>query len=152
MRSKRVALLFASLLLSLVSASALAWTPVPVKDDPLVRMPGTQPGQITLEGPGRCLNCHADYNHSVEPGFNWKGSMMAQASRDFIFWTCQTVAAQDAIWAVGTPNATDICARCHFPIGWLEGRSDPTNNSLMTGDTTPSSKTPSTAFRKAATG
>jgi hypothetical protein len=60
--------------------------------------------------------------------------MMAQASRDFIFWTCQTVAAQDAIWAVGTPNATDICARCHFPIGWLEGRSDPTNNSLMTGD------------------
>jgi hypothetical protein len=105
-----------------------------VKDDPLVRMPGTQPGQITLEGPGRCLNCHADYNHSVEPGFNWKGSMMAQASRDFIYWTCQTVAAQDAIWAVGTPNATDICARCHFPIGWLEGRSDPTNNSLMTGD------------------
>jgi len=60
--------------------------------------------------------------------------MMAQASRDFIYWTCQTVAAQDAIWAVGNPNATDICARCHFPIGWLEGRSDPTNNSLMRGD------------------
>jgi hypothetical protein len=97
-------------------------------------MPGTQPGQITLEGPGRCLNCHADYNHSIEPGFNWKGSMMAQASRDFLYWTCQTVAAQDAIWAVGNPNATDICARCHFPIGWLEGRSDPTNNSLMRGD------------------
>jgi hypothetical protein len=122
------------MLLALPFFGAHAWTLKAVKDDPLVRMPGTQPGQITLEGPGRCLNCHADYNHSVEPGFNWKGSMMAQASRDFLYWTCQTVAAQDAIWAVGNPNATDICARCHFPIGWLEGRSDPTNNSLMRGD------------------
>ena len=127
-------LLLAFSFLYLGSGQAFSWTSTPVSEDPLVRMPGTQPGQITLEGPGRCLNCHADYNHSVEPGFNWKGSMMAQASRDFIYWTCQTVAAQDAIWAVGNPNATDICARCHFPIGWLEGRSDPTNNSLMRGD------------------
>ncbi len=26
-----------------------------------------------------------------------------------------------------------FCERCHFPQGWLEGRSDPTNASLMTG-------------------
>ena len=110
-----------------------AWTAVPVVDDPLVRMPGTQPGQVSLESPGRCLNCHGDYDPAVEPGFNWKGSMMAQASRDFLFWSCLTVAAQDSIWAVGTPNATDICERCHFPEGWLEGRSDPTNASLMIG-------------------
>ena len=76
-----------------------------------------------------CLNCHDGYDAAVEPGSHWKGSMMAQASRDFLFWSCMTVAAQDSIWAVGTPNATDICERCHFPIGWLEGRSDPTNNS-----------------------
>ncbi len=113
---------------------AYAWISLPVETDPLVRMPGTQPNQVTLEGPGRCLNCHADYNLSVEPGFNWKGSMMAQASRDFLFWSCMTVAAQDSIWAVDRPNATDICLRCHFPIGWLEGRSDPTNASLMRGD------------------
>ncbi|MGD8397219.1 MAG: multiheme c-type cytochrome [Anaerolineae bacterium] len=112
---------------------AYAWAPVPVEDDPLVRMPGTQPGQVALESPGRCLNCHAGYNTEVEPGFNWKGSMMAQASRDFLFWACMTVAGQDSIWAVGTPNAVDICERCHFPKGWLEGRSDPTNASLMTG-------------------
>ena len=43
------------------------------------------------------------------------------------------MAAQDSIWAVGTPNAVDICERCHFPKGWLEGRSDPTNASAMTG-------------------
>ena len=96
-------------------------------------MPGTQPGQVSLEAPNRCLNCHAGYDPAVEPGFNWQGSMMAQSARDFLFWSCLTVGAQDSLWAVGTPNATDICVRCHFPKGWLEGRSDPTNASLMTG-------------------
>jgi hypothetical protein len=110
-----------------------AWSPVPVKDDPLVRMPGTQPGQVTLESPNRCLNCHAGYNEAVEPGFNWQGSMMAQSARDFLYFSCLAVAAQDSIWAIGTPNATDLCIRCHFPKGWLEGRSDPTNASAMTG-------------------
>jgi hypothetical protein len=110
-----------------------AWTPVAVEDDPLVRMPGTQPGQVSLEAPTRCLNCHAGYDQAAEPGFNWKGSMMAQAARDFLFWACMTVAGQDSIWAVGTPNAVDICERCHFPKGWLEGRSDPPNASAMTG-------------------
>ncbi|MCG6947372.1 MAG: hypothetical protein LJE93_00440, partial [Acidobacteria bacterium] len=116
-----------------LGAAVYAWSPVSVVDDPLVRMPGTQPGQVALENPTRCLNCHAGYDPAVEPGFNWKGSMMAQSARDFLFWSCMTVAAQDSIWAVGTPNATDICERCHFPKGWLEGRSDPTNASLMTG-------------------
>jgi len=105
-----------------------------VADDALVRMPGTQPNSGTnLEGPNRCLNCHDGYDPAVEVGSHWKGSMMAQAARDFLFWSCVAVAAQDSIWAVGRPNATDICLRCHFPKGWLEGRSDPTNASLMTG-------------------
>jgi len=125
--------IFTLVLLLASGAIAYAWTAVPVVDDPLVRMPGTQPNQVALQAPTRCLNCHAGYDTAVEPGFNWKGSMMAQASRDFLFWACMTVGAQDSIWALGTPNATDICERCHFPKGWLEGRSDPTNASLMTG-------------------
>lgn len=135
MSHKRALILFV-LLLVLIYATvyiAQAWTPKAVINDELVRMPGTQPGQVSLEASGRCLNCHSDYNQTVEPGFNWMGSMMAQAARDFLFWSCMTVSAQDAIWAVGTPNATDICERCHFPKGWLEGRSDPTNASLMNG-------------------
>jgi hypothetical protein len=106
---------------------------IPVKDDPLVRMPGTQPGQVSLESPNRCMNCHAGYNESVEPGFNWQGSMMAQSARDFLYFATVTVAAQDAMWVTGNANATDICLRCHFPKGWLEGRSDVTNASQMTG-------------------
>jgi len=97
-------------------------------------MPGTQPSQgVNLEAPNRCLNCHAGYDQAVEPGFNWKGSMMAQAARDPIFWACFTVALQDSIWAIGTANAGDLCERCHFPEGWLGGRSDPPNASLMIG-------------------
>jgi len=120
---KRRLLVYLLLTLLLVTTSffvAYAWTPLAVVDDPLVRMPGTQPGQVALQAPTRCLNCHAGYNESVEPGFNWMGSMMAQSARDFLFWSCMTVSAQDSIWAAGRPNATDICERCHFPKGWLD--------------------------------
>jgi cytochrome c553 len=121
-------------LLLTIFCSVYAWVPLPVANDLLVRMPGTQPNQgVNLEAPGRCLNCHAGYDQSVEPGFNWKGSMMAQAARDPIFWACFTVALQDSIWALGNANAGDLCERCHFPEGWLGGRSDPPNASLMTG-------------------
>jgi hypothetical protein len=121
------------LLLAGIGAAGAQTADTPVKDDPLVRMPGTQPGQVSLESPNRCMNCHAGYNESVEPGFNWQGSMMAQSARDFLYFATVTVAAQDAKWVTGSTNATDICMRCHFPKGWLEGRSDPTNASLMTG-------------------
>ena len=78
----------------LISSTAYGQAVPPVVDDPLVRMPGTQPNQVALEGPNRCLNCHAGYNTAVEPGFNWKGSMMAQSARDFLFWSCLAVGAQ----------------------------------------------------------
>jgi len=130
---KRPILLLTSLGVICLLVLVFGWTPVPVAQDPLVRMPGTQPGQVALEAPNRCLNCHAGYDPAVEPGFNWKGSMMAQSARDFIYYACLTVAGQDSIWAVGTPNAVDICERCHFPKGWLEGRSDPPNASAMSG-------------------
>ena len=128
----RIFILFVFVLLAFYSV--YAWVPLAVQDDPLVRMPGTQPEQgVNLEAPNRCLNCHAGYDQAAEPGFNWKGSMMAQAARDPIFWACFTVSAQDSIWALGTPNAGDLCERCHFPEGWLGGRSDPPNASAMTG-------------------
>ncbi len=114
--------------------AVMAWTPLPVAQDPLVRMPGSQPAQaVSLESPNRCLNCHAGYNSAVEPGFNWAGSMMAQSARDPLWWAAMTVAGQDSIWALGTPNAVDLCERCHFPGGWLGGRSDPPNASAMSG-------------------
>ena len=38
-----------------------------------IDMPGTQPQEVTIESPTRCLNCHEGYetNPRVEPGFGW---------------------------------------------------------------------------------
>jgi hypothetical protein len=136
-RRVRVRLLsLVSLPLLVGSSAALAWQPLPVQDDPLLRMPGSQPGDdITLQSSTNCVGgCHGDFDPEVEPGFSWGGSMMAQATRDPLFWAALAVAAQDSIWALGRPNATDLCLRCHTPRGWLGGRSDPTNGSKLVGD------------------
>jgi len=126
--------LFLSLLTVIGIGISSAWTPLPVKQDPLPFMPGSQPGQSGVaSGPDRCDNCHGGYNAAVEPGGNWRGSMMAQAFRDPLFFSTLAVALQDSIWALGNPNAGDICIRCHSPSGWLEGRSDPTNATTLTG-------------------
>lgn len=121
--------------------SVYSWTPLPVKDDRNVFMPGSQPGQAgNSESPNKCDNCHGGYDIAVEPAYNWRGSMMAQAARDPLWLACLTTALQDSIWAtgwwlygadVGNPNAGDICIRCHSPTGWLEGRSEPTNTAAL---------------------
>ena len=98
----------------LVVHSVLAWSHTPVAEDQKLFMPGTQPGEAgTFESPGKCDNCHGGYNTGVEPDHTWRGSMMAQAARDPLWLACLTVSTQDAIWAVGDPNAGDLCIRCH---------------------------------------
>lgn len=128
------AILIATLALLLNHTGLLhAWTPLPVKDDRLVFMPGSQQGTVSLESARRCDNCHGGYNQSVEPAHNWRGGMMANAARDPLWAACLTVAIQDSIWALGNANAADLCIRCHSPSGWLGGRSDPPNLTKLTG-------------------
>jgi hypothetical protein len=95
-----------------------------------IMQPGTQPQEISnLESPGKCDNCHGGYNTAVEPAFNWRGSMMAHAGRDPIFWATLAIAEQDF------DGAGDLCIRCHSTAGWLAGRSTPTDGSgLAAGD------------------
>jgi len=113
-------------------------------------MPGTQPGQVALSGSKECHRCHGggdrpfvketpdargrtDYEE-----YNlfkaWQGSMMGNAARDPLMFACFTVAAQDSKHALGNYDAVDLCLRCHFPKGWLEGRSGTLNASAMTGE------------------
>lgn len=88
--------------------------------------PGTQPFEAgTLNPPEACEVCHGNYDSTVEPYFNWQGSMMAQASIDPIFKANLAIANQDA------PDSGDLCLRCHLPRGWLQGRSVPTDGSAM---------------------
>lgn len=90
----------------------------------VVQMPGTQPGEVSgLEAPTKCDNCHGGYDLAVEPAHNWRGSMMAQATRDPIFWAAVAIAEQDF------DGSGDLCIRCHSPDGWLSGRSTPTDGS-----------------------
>jgi len=95
-----------------------------------IQQPGTQPQQVTnLESPDKCDNCHGGYNPSVEPAHNWRGSMMANAGRDPIFWATLAIGEQDF------NGAGDLCIRCHSTAGWLAGRSTPTDGSgLAAGD------------------
>jgi hypothetical protein len=89
-------------------------------------MPGSQPFEAgTLNDPEACAVCHADYDENVEPFRNWQGSLMAQASLDVLFKANMVIANQDA------PDSGDLCLRCHFPRGWLRGRSIPTDGSAM---------------------
>jgi len=126
---KRSTRLLASLALVsavLFAAVALALDFVPEN----IQQPGTQPLEIgNLESPDKCDNCHGGYNLSVEPAHNWRGSMMANAGRDPIFWATLAVAEQDF------GGAGDLCIRCHSTAGWLRGRSTPTDGSgLAAGD------------------
>ena len=88
--------------------------------------PGSQPFEAgILNPPEACSPCHGGYDTAVEPYYNWRGNMMSQASRDLLMLATMAVGNQDA------PDSGDICLRCHFPRGWLQGRSVPTDGSQM---------------------
>jgi chitodextrinase len=107
----------------IIAGAAWAQAPTNLLD---FELPGSQPGDSgNLEHPGKCDNCHGGYDAAVEPAFNWRGSMMAQAARDPFFYACVAIANQDA------PDSGDLCIRCHSPSGWLEGRSVPTDGSAL---------------------
>jgi cytochrome c553 len=114
--------LFVVLLLG-ITAAVLAAVPTTLND---FFLPGSQPGQSgNLDTPDKCDNCHGGYDQAVEPAFTWRGSMMAQAARDPLFYASVAIANQDA------PESGDLCIRCHAPDGWLQGRSIPTDGTAL---------------------
>ena len=119
-RSVRI---IAALGAGLTGAFLYAATVVPTD----IQQPGTQPGQVgNLETPDKCDNCHGGFNKASEPAFTWRGSMMANAGRDPIFWATVAIAEQDF------PGSGDLCIRCHSTAGWQAGRSVPTDGSGLT--------------------
>jgi hypothetical protein len=123
---KRIVIVLAVIALITTFSLVLAADVVPNE----IQQPGTQPGEVgNLESPDKCDNCHGGYNQAVEPAFNWRGSMMANAGRDPIFWATLAVAEQDF------DGSGDLCIRCHSTGGWYGGRSTPTDGSgLFAGD------------------
>ncbi len=89
-------------------------------------LPGHQPLQVgTPEASTYCISCHSGYDPANEPGRLFRGSMMAQAGRDPLFYACLAIADRDA------PSAGDLCIRCHSMSGWMAGRSQPTDGSQI---------------------
>ncbi len=92
---------------------------------------GTQPPlthPISPPGFSACRSCHYGYSTETQPTHepfdSWAGSMMANASRDPIFWAALDVANRDV------PGIGDFCLRCHVPTGWYSGRSEPPGGSV----------------------
>ncbi len=118
-----------ALVLFLLSGSVAAQSlPLPTTLEDFFQ-PGTQPNTLTdaLIGGTGCTTCHAGFDTETAPYDHWQVSIMAQATRDPLFYACLAVAEQDAEF-VG-----DLCIRCHSPIGWLDGNSTPTDGSALTG-------------------
>jgi hypothetical protein len=90
---------------------------------------GTQPNTVIdpLSGAhDNCVYCHQvpkDEEHG--PYDRWTHSMMGQAARDPVFHACLAIANQDAAFA------GELCLRCHAPVGWLNGRSEPPDGSAL---------------------
>ncbi|MEO6687982.1 MAG: hypothetical protein ABIS07_16575 [Dokdonella sp.] len=81
---------------------------------------GTQPGLFNqLIFSDNCAGCHrgsTPAQTAFRPYSSWAGSMMANATRDPLFWAALDIANHDV------PGSGDYCLRCHTPRGWLEGR------------------------------
>ncbi len=122
-----VAMPIVALVLSAAFTPAVTSVPTTIND---FFFPGSQPFESgTFTNPSQCDNCHGDYGEqAVEPAYNWRGSMMAQAQRDPLYLACLAIANQDA------PEVGDLCIKCHTPKGWLEGRSQPTDGSALTAN------------------
>jgi hypothetical protein len=107
-----------------ITGTPAGYAPTTMRD---IDFPASQPFEAaTFEDPDlNCKTCHGEYNYLVEPWYQWKGSMMAQAMRDPLFLACLAVAEQDA------PSVGDLCLKCHTPAGWLEGRSVDTGGGLL---------------------
>jgi hypothetical protein len=116
---------------------------VPAKAVPNeIQQPGTQPREVPplipaiQDTPGphadntlnkACYNCH-EHDGPESIVRMWSGGMMAQSSRDPLFWACLAIAEQD-FEGVG-----DLCIRCHSTRAWYAGRSAPTDGSAIGRD------------------
>jgi hypothetical protein len=82
---------------------------------------GTQPFlSFSIEPSSDCGDCHGAFtplesDKTYMPYSTWAGSMMANATRDPLFWAAVDIANQDI------PGVGDFCIRCHTPSGFYAG-------------------------------
>jgi len=94
--------------------------------------PGSQVGDLvpaTFLDSNDCAACHSTKDATwIEPSLpfdTWKGSLMAQAGRDPLFFAQMALAEQD-VTSVGY-----YCLRCHVPNAVISGHANVTDGSAL---------------------
>lgn len=112
----RIASLPALLLLKLVPAMAgTALVPATLED---FHLSGTQFGDANADAfyeSDHCAACHQVSGQDTSPVLSWRGSKMAQAGRNPLFFAQLATANQDVA------NAGYYCLRCHVPKSIISG-------------------------------
>ncbi len=89
---------------------------------------GTQVGDAhagSFLPPRACASCHANTGSSSEPYASWKGSLMANAGRDPLFFAQLATANQDVA------NVGYFCLRCHVPMAVVSGTVETADGSAL---------------------
>ncbi|MEW5853266.1 MAG: hypothetical protein AB2A00_31080 [Myxococcota bacterium] len=91
---------------------------------------GSQPGGLStnpLQPNTNCQECHESNpptpTTSVLPYDTYRGTLMNLATVDPFFLAALEIAFAD------DPAASQLCVRCHSPVGWMNGRSLPSDGS-----------------------
>jgi len=123
-RTARTLAFVAAIVASLGLATAQLPIPTTAQD---FKQPGTQPNTLLqpVYDSQACQGCHSGYDPNQEPYTRWSASMMAQSSRDPVFWAALTIANQDMA------GSGEYCLRCHTPGAWLDGRCTPADGSAL---------------------
>ena len=83
------------------------------------------PGRSAIHPSGPCSECHGSYDPDHEPYQTWRGSLMAQAGRDPLFFAQMTTANQDIA------NVGYYCMRCHVPMSFVTGHATEPNGGTL---------------------
>lgn len=95
------------------------------------QVPGTQVGDVQQEvlwNSAVCSACHQSADGKPggpDPWFTWRGSLMAQAGRDPLFFAQMATAEQDVA------NVGYYCMRCHVPLSIPSGHADVADGSAL---------------------
>ena len=93
-----------------------------------VFLPGMQPQEADIEfvKVQQCRMCHGGTdNGDADPFLSWQTGIMSISAKNPLFRAALAVANQD-VEGIG-----EFCLRCHSPRAWLEGRSTPTDGSVL---------------------
>ncbi len=81
-------------------------------------LPGTQPNELAIPPePTSSCNCHIANTLGENSPRSYLPTAMALSARDPLFRTAFEIARADR------PNVSELCLRCHAPLGWLNDRS-----------------------------